>query len=270
MSTTFHALARDNSRQRSTWFFLDEVAEGKKFPYLTKLALKGRSKGCCIVLGFQDIDGVRLTYGEKEGNQIVAMCSYRWLGKIDSDVTQLWASNQLGTKEIVDPTKSVQNDMGNQKTSTQYQSKIVPVVLPSEFGTFPRADFTVNGIKGWYVMPNPIGAYEYTISPHDLTARIPEPDSTIVDFDPITDPMAQYLDDWTPEEREYLGLPELEIEAPKEKEKEKEKPVMAQVDGEQQPEEEDFNLEKNVINGIDFSHPPETKERPKRKPKNKM
>ncbi len=266
-----YALARPNSRQRSTWFFLDEVAEGKKFPYLTKLALKGRSKGCCIVLGFQDIDGVRLTYGEKEGNQIVAMCSYRWLGKIDSDVTQLWASNQLGTKEIEDPTKSIQTDMGNQKTSMQFQKKIVPIVLPSEFGTFPRADFTVNGIKGWYVMPNPIGAYEYTISPHELTARIPEPDSSIIDFDPITDPMAQYLDDWTPDERDYLGLPELEIEAPSQHEDAATPKEEKEASREPEPWA-DVDLEKNVINGVDFSHPPETKERPKpnRKPRNKM
>jgi hypothetical protein len=206
------------------------------------------------------------------------MCS-KWLGKIDSDVTQLWASNQLGTKEIVDPTKSVQNGgMGNQKTSTQYQSKIVPVVLPSEFGTFPRADFTVNGIKGWYVMPNPIGAYEYTIAPHDLTARIPEPDLSIVDFDPITDPMAQYLSDWTPEEREYLGLPKIEVEAPSHEE-EKDTPhedaatPKEEKEASREPEPwADVDLEKNVINGVDFSHPPETKERPKpkRKPRNKM
>ncbi len=274
-----YSLARPNSKQRTTWFFLDEVAEGKKFPYLTKLALKGRSKGCSIVLGFQDIEGVRLTYGDKEGNQIVAMCAYRWLGKIDSDVTQLWASNQLGTKEIEEPVKSVQNNQGTQTRSTQYQPKIVPIVLPSEFGTFPKADFTVNGVPGWYVMPNPIGAYEHTIPPEMLTARIPEfaaPDTpnAPVDFDPITDPMAQYLDDWTDAQREYLGLPKLELAQPKEA------PQVTPKETPQGTNDDELDLtdisisvrtvsdpddESKVINKVDFTPEAKVKERPKNK-----
>jgi len=281
-----YALALPNSTQRSTWFFLDEMAEGKKFPYLTKLALKGRSKGCCIVLGFQDIDGVRLTYGEKEGNQIIAMCSYRWFGKIDSDVTQVWAGNQLGTKEIEEPTKSIQNDKGNQKTSTQYQKKIVPVVIPSDFGTFPKADFTVNGIKGWYVMPNPIGAFEHTIPPKLLTERIPPPATpntpdAPVDFDPITDPMAQYLDDWTEEQRDYyLGatrklIPE---ETPKEKEATPLNDLKIKTSEKESinvpPEDvywskgmlEEKVINGKVINGVDPTPTP-PRPRPKKKPK---
>jgi hypothetical protein len=261
-----YSLALPNSTQRSTWFFLDELAEGKKFPYLTKLALKGRSKGCCIVIGFQDIDGVRLTYGEKEGNQIIAMCSYRWFGKIDSDVTQVWASNQLGTKEIEEPTKSIQNDRGNQKTSTQYAKRIVPVVIPSDFGTFPKADFSVNGVPGWYLMPNPIGAFEYTIPPKLLTSRIPSPAApddpkAPIDFDPVTDPMAQYLDDWSPEQRDYyIGTaPKL---TPKEKEVHTLGDYLATLDdAKESPEDTD---EGKVTNGVDSSH-----QTPKPRPKGK-
>ncbi len=99
-------------------------------------------------------------------------------------------------------------------------------------------------------MPNPIGAYEYTIPPQELTARIPEPDPAIVDFDPIIDPMSQYLDDWTDDQQEYLGLPKLEIEAPKETENEK--TIIASAETEPQPDEMLFD---KVINGIDFSQP---------------
>ncbi len=269
-----YSLALPNSTQRSTWFFLDEVAEGKKLPYLTKLALKGRSKGCCIVIGFQDIDGVRLTYGEKEGNQIVAMCAYRWLGKIDSDVTQVWASNQLGTKEVELPVQSVQKNVGNQTTSTQYQSKIVPIVIPSEFGTFPKADYTVNGIKGWYVMPNPIGAFENTLPPQLLTARIPEPakpddKNAPVDFDPIDDPMAQYLDDWSDEQRDYyLGTQKPALEAPAREEIPREKERVAEEAGDILDfETETTTTEGKVINGVDFSQKATApKPRPKKKP----
>lgn len=51
--------------------FLDELRDLGRLDALNRLLLKGRSKNVSVVLGFQDIEGLREVYGDKVANEIV-------------------------------------------------------------------------------------------------------------------------------------------------------------------------------------------------------
>lgn len=80
------------------WFFLDEVREAGFLDGLSRLLTKGRSKGACIVMGFQDIDGLRDVYGEDVANEICAQCNNAAIMRINSPSTALWASDSFGRR----------------------------------------------------------------------------------------------------------------------------------------------------------------------------
>ena len=68
-------LAQDESPERETWIILDELREAGKLDGLTSLLSKGRSFGARVVVGFQDIEGLRAVYGEKEANEMPPDCA---------------------------------------------------------------------------------------------------------------------------------------------------------------------------------------------------
>ncbi len=76
------SLVESESEQRRSWFFLDEVREAGKLPGLSKLLTKGRSKGVCVVLGFQDVDGLKDAYGEHVAAEIIGQTSQKAIGSV--------------------------------------------------------------------------------------------------------------------------------------------------------------------------------------------
>lgn len=58
----------------STWVFLDELRDLGRLDALNRLLLKGRSKNVSVVLGFQDIEGLREVYGDKIQSDAISRC----------------------------------------------------------------------------------------------------------------------------------------------------------------------------------------------------
>jgi len=89
------------SGENQTWFFLDEVREAGELDGLSRLLTKGRSKGACIVLGFQDIDGLRDVYGEEVASELCAQCNNVAVLRLNSPATAQWASDMFGRRLAV-------------------------------------------------------------------------------------------------------------------------------------------------------------------------
>lgn len=89
---------RDEQRsgQNQTWVFLDEVREAGRLDGLSRLLTKGRSKGVCAVLGFQDIDGLRAVYGKEIAHEITGQCNTIAILKMNSPSTADWGAEQFG------------------------------------------------------------------------------------------------------------------------------------------------------------------------------
>jgi len=168
------ALDPEDSETRQTWFFLDEVRGVGKLPGLYDLLNKGRSKGACVVLGFQDIEGMREVYGTKMAEEICGECHQTALLKAKSPPSAEWASVVIGNEEYIgeDTTRGPSGD----STSERQQSR--PLVMPEEIKQIPVTGIVNpstghrNGLCGYYVTELLNEPYKHTMPSEELTARL--------------------------------------------------------------------------------------------------
>lgn len=189
-----------DSDTRRTYLFLDELAEGVKFRGLREIALLTRSKGVSMILGFQDLEALGIVYTMEEARTILGMCSHKAFLRIESDVTQKWAAEQMGKARE----KARSETFGKEYSVTEREEE-VPIVMPSEFGDQPLANFT-DGIPGWFYTPVVQGAWSYTVPGEYLRANIPPKNETTLNRDPRDKPADQYLRDLTSDEIVRLSL----------------------------------------------------------------
>ena len=198
-------LAMPETQSDQTWIFLDEVREAGELDGLSRLLNKGRSKGVCVVLGFQDIEGMRSVYGNEIANEIIGQCNHMALLRLNSPETAKWASERIGECETIDEDESFQegtsssesdststsntreagwllakalsNQKGESRTTgssishstTRSQKKVIKAaVLASEFLSLPLTN-RANGLTGFFIVPQVRGgAYRGEIPGEEL------------------------------------------------------------------------------------------------------
>lgn len=162
-----------DSSTRRTWFWIDEarlsgpLLRGKMLPYL---AVKGRSRGACLVLAFQDIDGFREAAGTRIANEIIAQCSHKALLRMESDESAQWASRVIGQYETLDLMQSRQGGILSKGGSQSEQAARRDTVLPSEFYLIPATN-SKNGLTG-YFLSSSIGVIRCHILPNQIESII--------------------------------------------------------------------------------------------------
>ena len=148
----------DEERPWRTWFFLDEVREAGRLNGLHPLLNMGRSKGACMVLGFQDIAGMQAEYGDKIADEIAGQCAYKSFLRSGSQVTAKWAQEHLGQAERIRPKYSESksySDAGlpaGSQESISYDYVVENAVLASEITSIPAPD-AENGLIGFHDAP---------------------------------------------------------------------------------------------------------------------
>ena len=126
-------LAQRESETRRTWIFLDEVREAGKLEGLAALATKGRSKGVCLVLGLQDIEGLREVYNPYVAQEILGQCSNKAILRLENPGTAEWAAKLFGTREALEERKSRSENKGGGPSSGASEQVVErPVVLASQ------------------------------------------------------------------------------------------------------------------------------------------
>ena len=197
------ALKQPDSTERRTWFFLDEVREAGKLGSLSSLMNKGRSRGCCVALGFQDIHGLKNVYGNEVALEIVGQCSQKALLRMESEATAKWASATIGQYEHVDVLRA----RAGWQLSASEQWRTADLVMPSELlGIAPTS--MSGGLTGYYLTPH-VGAFRKTLPLlHLLGAAASQSDaSSPVEPGFVERPEnEQYLEGWTAEDCDRLGL----------------------------------------------------------------
>ena len=166
-----------------TWVFLDEAAKAGKLPGLDNLLLKGRSKGVCAVLGFQDIAAMREEYGQNAADALLGQCVNKAFLRLNSDATAEWASKQFGDYLAVESltSHSTSTSYGSGSSTSQDSTTISEqrtkreAVMPAEFFGLdvPSQE---GGVDGYYLTAC-IGAYHlrYKFAPF-LKRRLEIPD----------------------------------------------------------------------------------------------
>lgn len=134
-------LAQPDSKERRTWFFLDEFVRAGKLNGIVDLATEGRSKGACIVLGFQDINGARAVYGKEVAEEIIGQCTNIAVLRLQSPETAEWASKLFGEYEQTEKKKgrNVGYGTGNTHFGSDEREEIVKRsrILASQFMYMP-------------------------------------------------------------------------------------------------------------------------------------
>ena len=188
-----------------SWFFLDEVREAGELDGLGRLMTKGRTKGACVVLGFQDIDGMRDVYGTEVANEIVGQCAHVAILRLTSPTTAEWAASMFGSK-LANLSSSTISQEGMQMGRSQSEAKNVY----SEEILFLPATSPKNGLTGYFKssrvsrerMP-----FKQPVSWHELVPQTGEgADQTQVpNFVPVEDE-DQFLKPWTVADWRRLGF----------------------------------------------------------------
>lgn len=146
-------LDQSEDDRRRTWFFLDEVRKLGELDGLCDLMTNGRSKGACVVLGFQDIDGLRAVYGKDVAGEITSMPASFGVLKVVGESTPMWASAIFGEQEVRETTRSYQETRGTDALTTTLsegeQIRERKLYLPSEFRNIPMPSART-GLHGYF------------------------------------------------------------------------------------------------------------------------
>jgi hypothetical protein len=175
-------LAGPERREVSTWIFLDEVREAGKLEGLGRLLTKGRSKGCAVVLGFQDIEGMREVYGPRVADELVGQCGNKAIPRLENPGTAEWAARMFGDQERYKRSRTHLEDGRLAGKSDTEQLVQRPLVLPSEFLNLPRPE-QGHGLVGYYLSPL-VGAYRGGMTGRALSKQLYPKHPAVPDYLP--------------------------------------------------------------------------------------
>lgn len=171
------ALERPGTGHATTWFFLDELRWAGKLELLNNLAVAGRSKGVRVVLGFQDIDGLRDVYGDYAATELAGICANKAILRLDSPATAQWAAENIGDAEQREYTQSFSKERpGEPRYSDQVTKR--EAALASEILRLPIPDKQRTVFHGYYVTPA-IGVYHGQVHFGPLLGRTSETDDYV-------------------------------------------------------------------------------------------
>lgn len=142
--------AERDGGENQIWFFLDEVREAGRLDGLSRLLTKGRSKNVCVVMGFQDMDGMRDVYGDEVANEICAQFNNIAMLRVNSPATAQWASDMFGRRLEEGANSGITINKQGGLTTSQGKSKEERPFLYTEdflFGENAAAAKQVSGYR---------------------------------------------------------------------------------------------------------------------------
>lgn len=128
--------------ERPLWFGFDEFPQMGKCERLEPILSVGRSRGCRVVIGAQDLGQIVNIYGEKTANNWLSMCGTQIFCRVSAGDTAEWVAKTLGKREVERPNVSTSTGGSGVSVSTGTASVEIPLYHPSELserlGPFPR------------------------------------------------------------------------------------------------------------------------------------
>jgi type IV secretory pathway TraG/TraD family ATPase VirD4 len=206
-------LSQSETTIRRTWIIEDEAKELGELDGMGRLCTEGRSRNICIVMGFQDPQGLQEIYKEKIANELLGQFAHKAILRTQNAAAAEWLSQLIGEYEALEQTVGfpvngpinvrdpVQAKNGAKQNVNDSVSKR-QLVLPSEIMNLPPVN-KKNGIVGYYLTPT-TGCFkaklrwewlkEHILPPGKAKSYKPRPASH------------QYLRPFTTEDLERLGL----------------------------------------------------------------
>jgi type IV secretory pathway TraG/TraD family ATPase VirD4 len=86
---------------KPTWLVADEFPVLGYQPQLEQLVVRGRKRGLCVVLAFQNVAQIRALYGRDGATTLTSSPTSKVIMRSDETETAKWASELLGSHEIL-------------------------------------------------------------------------------------------------------------------------------------------------------------------------
>ena len=120
------------------WFVLDEGRTLDKAESIKNLANYGRSKGVCVVLTAQSIEGLIEIYGEPATNDLLSHLTNKTFLRAGGVQTAEWAERYFGKVRSWEPSYSrTQNPHSSDSFGTTFALQDRPILLSSVFLDMP-------------------------------------------------------------------------------------------------------------------------------------
>mgnify|MGYP000228438785 CR=1 FL=1 len=202
--------------ENQTLICLDEVREAGKLEGLGRLLTKGRSKNLCVLLGYQDRDGMAAVYGKEIADEIVGQCNNIGILKLNNANTADWASDLFGRRLAHSQGGGSNYDMeGKISRSHDTGEEERPYVFTSDFLYLPPPG-PQNGLHGYFRTPD-IDPEQHSLRVHIPWAEVEQYRPQVPEY-PQTSwrtafrpqhASAQYLTPWDEADWYRLGLDQI-------------------------------------------------------------
>ncbi|MBW4473941.1 MAG: type IV secretion system DNA-binding domain-containing protein [Stenomitos rutilans HA7619-LM2] len=190
----------------STFIVLDELPGLGKIDKLHPLATRGRSKGVCLVVGFQSMEDLRRIYGDGMSEAITGQFRHKAMLRLDEPRTAEWTAQSIGEQQLDRKTKVYKDEGGelfgyNDPTGKSQQIITERTVLPAEFLNIPPID-SDQGLTGYY---RTRFTHKHTYPLRFLAENLQPPNKACADFFAAPDHY-QRLRLWDREDWKRLGI----------------------------------------------------------------
>ena len=126
-------LNRQINRNCRFWFIIDEFPSLMKLETLQRLLAEGRDRGSCPVIGAQDFEQLKKTYGQ-DAYSIFNQTNTKVIFRIGEPNTTEYLSRAFGEQEIIQQVKTLSAGARSIRDGYNFseQQKIRRIILPSE------------------------------------------------------------------------------------------------------------------------------------------
>jgi hypothetical protein len=123
---------RPDVGQPHTWIVLDEFRWMKEVECMAQLLGVGRSKGASILLGLQDISGLRVIYGNDRADEILGHCVNKSFLRLGNATSAEWASKYFADREATET--KISHTYSKENSVTHAKDVVTrPLFLSAEF-----------------------------------------------------------------------------------------------------------------------------------------
>ena len=106
------------------------------------------------MISYQDIEGFRDACGSsKVANEIASQCSYKMLGRFESEQSVRWASGLCGQYETTEWFRSEHSRVLTTSRSLSEQRVLKDIILPAEFYAIPMPNKS-RGVTAAFISPD--------------------------------------------------------------------------------------------------------------------
>jgi type IV secretory pathway TraG/TraD family ATPase VirD4 len=180
-------LSLPDSNTRRTFMVLDEFRTLGRVESAMMMANEGRSKGTCLFIGSQSVEGLQEVYGEKGASELLGQIRSKVFLRNDSSATARWVEEHIGQVQFWVESVSRQSSYGDGKSTSgvtrSYSRRRESAILASEImklpPPMPGGSLTlindVPGIGGVFVTK-----YDFD----EMVSRLPKPRPGFAPFVP--------------------------------------------------------------------------------------